>query len=268
MRDVSVLVGLTGFFLFGPTATHAQAPTRLEFEVASVKINKDNAPGDIKAPRRSGNSVIMHNTLIPSVIRYAYHLNGSYQIAGYKDPSEDSRWVDIEARAAANATEDQIRMMFQSLLEDRFKLKVHHETRPIPEYELSIAKGKAKLTSAQEADMSLTIEGRTFPARAGVCSTTLWREGNHIVCHAAGMEALTSQLSGLLQSPVIDHTGLTGKYDLNVLYLPDNRKLEADAPPAPLLEDAVQENLGLKLQKVKGSVEVLVIDHLEKPSEN
>ena len=240
---------------------------RLEFEVASVKINKDNGPSDMRAPRRSGDSVIMHNTQIYSVIYYAYNLSGNYQIAGYKDPSDDSRWVDIEARAGANATDDQIRLMFQSLLEDRFKLKVHHETREIPEYQLTIAK-KAKLTSAREGEMTLTIEGRTFPARAGACSTTSWREGNHIACHAAGMETITSQLSGLLQSPVTDHTGLTGKYDLDVLYLPDNRKLEADAPPAPSLVDAVQESLGLKLEKVKGAVDVLVIDHLEKPSEN
>jgi len=212
--------------------------------------------------------VIMHNTLIVSVIHYAYNVTGSYQIAGYKDPSDDSRWVDIEARAAANATEDQIRLMFQSLLEDRFKLKVHHETREIPGYELTISKGKAKLTSAREGDMSLTIEGRAFPARAGACSTTLWREGNHMICHAVGMETITSQLSGLLQSPVTNHTALSGKYDLDLLYLPDNRKLEADAPPVPLLVDAVQESLGLKLEKVKGSVDVLVIDHLEKPSAN
>lgn len=241
---------------------------RLEFEVASVKINKENGPSDMRAPRRSGNSVIMHNTQIYSVIYYAYHLSGSYQMVGYKDPSDDSRWVDIEARAPANATEDQIRLMFQSLLEDRFKLKVHHETREIPEYELTTAKGKAKLTSAREGDMTLTIDGRTFQARAGACSTTLWREGNHMVCHAAGIETITSELGHLLQSPVTDHTGLTGSYDLDVLYLPDNRRLEADAPPAPLLVDAVQENLGLKLEKSKGSVDVLVIDHLEKPSAN
>ena len=167
---------------------------RLEFEVASVKINKENGPSDMRAPRRSGNSVIMHNTQIYSVIYYAYHLSGSYQMVGYKDPSDDSRWVDIEARAPANATEDQIRLMFQSLLEDRFKLKVHHETREIPEYELTTAKGKAKLTSAREGDMTLTIDGRTFQARAGACSTTLWREGNHMVCHAAGIETITSEL--------------------------------------------------------------------------
>ena len=89
-----------------------------------------------------------------------------------------------------------------------------------------------------------------------------------MICHAAGMETITSQLSGLLQSPVTNHTALSGKYDLDLLYLPDNRKLEADAPPVPLLVDAVQESLGLKLEKVNGSVDVLVIDHLEKPSAN
>jgi len=261
-------VNRASLLILGASGLFGQAAGRLEFEVASVKINKDNGPSDMRAPRRSGESVIMHNTLITSVIFYAYHLTGSYQIAGYKDPSQDSRWVDIEARAAANATDDQIRMMFRSLLEDRFKLKVHHETREIPAYELTIAKGKAKLMPAREADMIVTIEGRTFPTRAGACSTTLWREGNHIVCHAAGMETITSQLSGLLQSPVMDHTDLTGKYDLDVLYLPDNLKLGADAPPAPLLVDAVRESLGLKLEKVKGSVDVLVIDHIEKPSEN
>jgi len=136
----------------------------------------------MRGPRRSGDAVVMHNTQIYSVIFYAYHLTGNYQIAGYKDPSDESGWVDIEARAPANATEGQIRLMFQSLLEDRFKLKVHHETRDIPEYELTIAKGKAKLTPAREGDMTVTIEGRTFPARAGACSTTLWNEGGHIVC--------------------------------------------------------------------------------------
>ena len=66
----------------------------------------------------------MHGSLYMLGAYFAYtlyNLTGSYQIAGYKDPSDDSRWVDIEARAAANATEDQIRLMFQSLLEDRFK---------------------------------------------------------------------------------------------------------------------------------------------------
>ena len=59
----------------------------------------------------------------------------------------------------------------------------------------------------------------------------LWHEGNHIVCHAAGMDAITEQFSSVLQPPAANHTGLTGTYHLNLLYLPDNRRLEADAPP-------------------------------------
>src|SRR5690348_9838566 len=236
---------LAAFALAAAGILHPRAMAqRLEFDVASVRINQDNGPSDMRAPRRSGDSVIMHNTLIYGVIFYAYHLTGGYQIAGYKYPTDDSRWVDIEARAPEGATEDQIRAMFQSLLEDRFKLKVHHETREIPQYELIIAKGKPKLTPAAEGNMSVTIEGRTMPVRAGGCSTTLWKEGNHITCHAAGMDAIVTQLSGLLQAPLTDRTGLTGKYDLNLLYLPDNRKLQADAPPVPLLGDAVLETLG------------------------
>src|SRR5579884_2440645 len=208
---------------------------RLEFEVASVKINQDNGPSDMRGPRRSGTSVSMHNTQIYSVIFYAYHLRGNYQIAGYKDPSDDSRWVDIEARAPEGATDDQIRLMLQSLLEDRFKLKVHHETRELPEYELTIAKGKPKLTPAREGDMTVTIEGRALPVRAGACATTLWEEGAHMLCHAATVDTITGELARLLQLPVADHTGLAGKYDLDLLYLPDERKLKPDAPPAPLL---------------------------------
>jgi uncharacterized protein (TIGR03435 family) len=71
-----------------------------------------------------------------------------------------------------------------------------------------------------------------------------------------------------LTAPVVDRTGLTGTYDVNVRYIPDSRKLDPDVPPGPTFEQALQEELGLKLEKGKGKVEVLVIDHLEKPSEN
>jgi uncharacterized protein (TIGR03435 family) len=236
--------------------------------VASVKQNTTNGPSDMRGPRRSGESVTMHNTQLYSLIYYAYHLNGSYQMAGFTRLPDGWNWYDIEARTGAPATDDQVRLMFQSLLEDRFKLKVHREMRDIPEYILTIAKGKVKLGAPREGPMTVTIEGKSFPVRVGACSTTMWVEGAHLICHAAAMDKIVAELSGTLQSPVADHTGLTATYDLNVLYLPDNRQLDPDAPPSPPLPQAIQEELGLKLEKGKGPVEVLVIDHIEKPSPN
>lgn len=239
---------------------------RLEFEVASVKPNATNGPLS-STPQRSGNLIAMHNVRPFTVIYYAYNLNGSYQIAGYDALPGAFDWYDIDAVADASATEDQIRLMFQSLLEERFKLRFHRETRELSEYALVI-KNKAKLTPAREGQMTVTIEGRTLSIREGSCMTTLWKEGSHITCHGASMDKVVAEIKNRLEAPVVDRTGLTGTYDLDVLYLPDGRKVDPDAPFTPSLQDAIQEQLGLKLEKGKGPVEVLVVEHLEKPSAN
>ena len=116
--------------------------------------------------------------------------------------------------------------------------------------------------------MTLTIEGKSFTQRAGTCGSSSWLEGSHTVCHAADMATIANHFSTLLGAPVADKTGLTGTYDVNFLYIPDDRQLKSDAPPGPSLAEAIQEELGLKLKKGKGPVEVFVIDHMEKPSEN
>jgi uncharacterized protein (TIGR03435 family) len=82
------------------------------------------------------------------------------------------------------------------------------------------------------------------------------------------METIVAEVGNLLKAHVVDRTGLTGTYDLHVRYIPDDRKLEAELEPGPSLTQAIHEELGLKLEKSKGSVEVLVIDHMEKPSQN
>jgi uncharacterized protein (TIGR03435 family) len=159
--------------------------------------------------------------------------------------------------------------MLQSLLEDRFKLKAHRETRDLPEYELAIAKGEPKLTpSHSDEPMAVTVEEKRFTQSAGTCGISRWLEGSRLICHAAPMEKIAAALIGPLQAPVVDRTGLTGTYDTNVLFIPDNRKLDADTESGPSLAAALPEELGLKLEKGKGPVEVLVIDHLEKPSPN
>jgi uncharacterized protein (TIGR03435 family) len=260
-----VLAGLVAAGILAPRwIVFAQRP---QFEVASVKLNVHNGPVDV-IPRRSGDLIMMHNVQPYSIIYYAYHLQGSYQMVGYPRLPDGWNWYDLDARIGHDATEDQVRLMLQSLLEDRFKLKVTRETRELPEYELTVAKSKAKLTPASEKPMSITIEGRTFSPEPGKCGTTLWRDGTRLVCHSAGMEAVVAAVSAALHAPVSDRTGLTGTYDLNVRYMPDDRRLETDAPGGPSISETLQEDLGLKLEKGKGPVEVLVIDHMEKPSGN
>lgn len=250
--------------LSGLSAVFAQ---RLEFEVASVKRNTTNGPTE-SVPRRSGDLVTMHNAQVYSAIFYAYHLTAKYQLANYPDLPEGWRWYDIDARIGRDATDDEARLMMQALLEDRFKVKIHRENREMPEYELTLAKGGQRLQLSTDAPMKVTVEGRTFTQRAGTCGTSMWLEGAHLICHAATMERITAEVSGALLAPAVDRTGLTGTYDLNVLYLPDSQKLRDDAAPAPAFQQAFPDETGIKLVKGKGPVEVLVIDHMEKPSEN
>jgi uncharacterized protein (TIGR03435 family) len=248
---------------------------RVEFEVASLKLNGDatGKSGEMDGfPRRSGDLVMMHNSQPYSMIYYAYHLHGAYQMVDYKRLPDGWNWYDLDARAGKGATEDQVRLMMQSLLEDRFKLKVHRETREIPEFELTVAKGKSKMTPSRDGPMTVKIqEGertQSLTTPPGRCGTSGWKEGDHMICHAATMDTFLIEIGARLGAPVVDRTGLTGTYDLNVLFMPDERKTDPDYVLVPAFPEALQETLGLKLEKGKGPVEVLVIDHMEKPSEN
>jgi uncharacterized protein (TIGR03435 family) len=260
---------LTGVLWFTLSMAFGQPETRPAFEVASVKRNASHARSDF-APRRSGTLVMMHNTQVGSFIFYAYHLEGSYELVGLPDWPDESRWFDIDARTAVpDAPDDRVRLMFQSLLADRFKLRMHRETREMPEYVLTLGKGKLKLTpSTSKNSLNITIEDRPYTQAPETCGTSLWREGTHVVCCAATMDKITAQIRGALRSPVADRTGLTGTYDLNLLFMPEGRPPEPDDQIlAPTLTGALSD-VGLKLENGKGPVEVLVIDHIERPSDN
>lgn len=241
---------------------------RLEFEVASVKQNTNNGQTDM-VPRRSGDLVTMHNTQPGAMIWYAYHITAGYQLVGFVQftPNE-ANWYNVDARIGRDANDDEVRRMFQSLLEDRFKLKIHRETRELPVYELTVAKGKPRMAPSSEGPMNLTLEGKHLTVKPGECSTSMWNDGSHIICHAAAMEKIVAEVSRGLHAPVVDRTGLTGTYDLHVRYMPEGGKLRIDAEAGPSLQQAFPDETGIKLEKSKGPIEVLVIDHMEKPSEN
>ena len=110
------------------------AAQQLEFEVVSIKRKQIPGPDRMDvSPRRSGDLVMMHNTQPSLVILYAYRLKAS-EIQGSVSLPDGWNWYDIDAQVPSGATEDQIRLMFQRMLAERFKLKVHKETKDLPAF--------------------------------------------------------------------------------------------------------------------------------------
>jgi uncharacterized protein (TIGR03435 family) len=162
---------------------------------------------------------------------------------------EDSLYAAMQKMTPAQQRE-QVNLMNQSLLADRFKLKVHFETREMPGFALVIAKGGPKLTPAKDGESSrLSVRQNEMTAKA--ITLDQWIHSPF--------------LGGRM---VVDQTGLKGTYDFTLSWSEQSGAGQENGTDAPSLFTAVQEQLGLKLVPTKGPVEVIVIDHIEKPSEN
>jgi uncharacterized protein (TIGR03435 family) len=166
--------------------------------------------------------------------------------------------------------------MLRSLLEDRFKLTVHREMKDLPVYALTAAKSGLKLPAPEEKDCT---DANAKDVMAGPCgdlvltfetSAGLALKGRHVT-----MANLAKLLSTILGRPVIDHSETTDKFDVNLPFTYDDATIGIARPPltsslneAPSIFDSLQRQLGLRLQSTKGPVEVIVVDHAERPSEN
>jgi uncharacterized protein (TIGR03435 family) len=234
------------------------APATPAFEVASVKPHPD--PPHSMGISTSGGRLTVEASYVSAVIMYAYNLK-NYQIDIPKSlASANDAMYDIVAKAQGDGvpTTDELKQMLQSLLADRFKLRVHREMRQMPVYALVIGKNGLKLkASAPDAGNlgRMTISGR-----------------NYVVTRPkATVDDVVSAISNaFLERPVLDKTGLTGAYDLKLTYTPNirsNREGDPDLNDISIFT-AVEEQLGLKLEPQKAEIEILVVDHLEKPSEN
>jgi uncharacterized protein (TIGR03435 family) len=137
------------------------------------------------------------------------------------------------------------------MLADRFKLESHRETRTLREYALVVAKGGPKVGKPSEGEHSFETS----------------QNDNQITGWGRPLSDLARMLIGVVQAPVVDRTGLKGKYDFDLKFAPLSAAPEADQG-LPTIFSALQEKLGLKLEAIKGPVEVLVIDHAEMPSAN
>jgi uncharacterized protein (TIGR03435 family) len=213
------------------------------FDIATIKPHDPSGgvlAGTSISPRRYSGVGSLR-----SLIQTAYGVQ-DYQVSG--GPS----WVntdlfEVDGRAANPTPHDQMMLMLQTLLAERFKLAIHRETKVVPIYALVAAKNGPKLQEVKDKDKIGAMSAGRGMLRGQMTLTDLAR-----------------YLSSSAGRPVVERTGLTAGFEINLRWSPDN---SPDAPGASLFT-AIQEQLGLKLESAKGPIETLVIDHAEKPSGN
>jgi uncharacterized protein (TIGR03435 family) len=248
------------------TGADARLPT---FDVVSIKRSIAGPGSAMIISPIDSDRIIVANASPRLIIGEAWNIRLHDLIAGL--PSwADSEAYDIEAKVAASDLPAfhkllpmQRNPMLRSVLADRFHLVCHFETRTLPAYALVVAKGGAKLKEVQPGTLSNGLKN------PGGADTTR----NQITATGISAQALAHMLQMQLGRQVIDRTGLAGNYDFTLKFAPvqsaaspDSGTDDASSPPS--IFTAVQEQLGLKLESVKAPVEVLVVDHIDHPSEN
>jgi uncharacterized protein (TIGR03435 family) len=250
----------------GRAQSQPSTATPLSFDVASVKAVSQ--PWLETAPKRAGGRITW-STDLWYMIGYAYRLQ-PFRISG-PIPGSDSIYR-VDATTAPATTDDQVRLMFQSLLADRFMMVAHRVTKDADGYALSIGKGGLKIKEAKAEDKPAPWPEwfRNGPPPADMEGRVLTNMPEPGIGTITGRRVSFSQFSEVLQRVlqafVLDETGLKGNYYFALRYAQENHPADTDAPS---LFAAIQEDLGLKLEKHKGPIETLVVDRVEKaPTEN
>jgi uncharacterized protein (TIGR03435 family) len=222
------------------------------FEVASIKpIDRTGVPGHGNVAF-SGPRVNFNGYTLTGLIMYAYDMR-SYQISG--GPSwmgSDTFMIAAKAEGNAAPAVEDVRKMLQTLLADRFEIRLHNETR------------EAKVYLMEPAKTGFKLEQSKAP------KTTMSMGPGHLTMGKATAAQIASLLSSVLNRPVLDRSGAAGEFDF-ALESPDimmGRMAPSEDNPGPSIFTAIQEQWGLKLEPSKGSIETLVIDHATKPNEN
>jgi uncharacterized protein (TIGR03435 family) len=245
------------------------APESLpQFEVATVRPT-----GSVNRMFFFGlmpDGIRIQNIPLEAILRAAFGMEDDRVLGS---PSwTKSEHFDIEAKVGPSdvpnlgkLTIEQRRSMLLPLLIERFNLKFHYEKRDLPLYKLVIAKGVSKL---KESNVEFSQRGLRIAGRG------------HLVSQGSTLKSLIPLLSRELGRTVLDDTGLTGRYDYDLIWLPDDgfppvangepagSNAQADATSVPNLFTALQEQLGLRLEPQKGPIDVVVIDEISKPSAN
>jgi len=236
------------------------------FEVATIKPNNSGA-NMMQGLTVDGRNFATRASSLEDLIAFAFNVNKK-QIVGAPDWVDNDRFdlaavPDIEGDPSV----DQLRTMVRKLVVERFKLTFHYEKRDLAAFVLTVGKNGEKLTPAQN---NLPLPNIGFGGG---------KTGMSMNAMSASLADFTSVLQMLVfDRPVVDQTGITGRYDIHFFFTPDESLFNGHPPkmpalgegvePAPSFFDSLQQTLGLKLEAKKTPVDVLVIDHVEKPSSN
>jgi uncharacterized protein (TIGR03435 family) len=299
MRDASHNMDLMS------PALKAQMPTserKLEFDVASVRENKTGEPPYSNFPlgpgpifgSKDGLLLAKNQTLLGYIIfAFKPDMLQSQQFQAQLPGWVQTTSYDIEARASGRPTKDDMRLMMQSLLQERFHLVIHRETREAPAYVLVLAKPgtlgrRIKPHSADDPDCAKTKFTKTttgtdptcgasspiVPETPGDFAIAVYNMPMDAIAVELGRSAGLGRVASLTGRRVVNRTGLTGAYDYVLEFAPEQAlsaqpDASADSEPGgPSFTAAVKSQLGLKLVPQKLSVEVIVVDRIERPSEN
>ena len=225
-----------------------------DWEVTTVRPSDPNGGNDRINVR--GRHIVIENESVQTMVRFAYGVQPS-QIAGAPDWAKAERWdadgvPDVEGQPDVR----QFQSMVRKLLAERFALKLHHEQREMPVFALTLAKGGPKLVPSKGDP-----NGRPRQDLGGANGRQTRKFTN------TSMQDLALMLQFASDRPIMDQTGLKGRYDFQLNWTTDDtRSTEPDAPPG--IFTAIQEQIGLKLEPVKAPADVLVVDRVERPGAN
>jgi uncharacterized protein (TIGR03435 family) len=221
------------------------------FEVASIK---PNITGDARSGYNTGQrGFVGTNVTARSLIRYAYHVQ-DFQLVDTPDWVRNERY-DVIAKSDHEPQDDEMRLMMRALLAERFQLTAHHDKRELSIYALVMLRADHRLGP------NITKSEKDCTADCGT-SVNESRQAATLIGRGISMDALAVRLSDSANRVVVDRTGLSANYDVNLSWTPEQSATTTGAS----LFTALQEQLGLKLESTRGPVEVLVIDHIERPT--
>ena len=231
--------------LLVPALLTAACLAQPAFEAAAIKPS--SAPDGSSSTHSNNGRIHMQNVSLRSIVMMAYRLQ-NHQYVG---PAwMESARFNIDAKAEEKVKDAEMMQMLQTLLAERFKLKIHHETKQVSGYALVVAKGGLKIKP---------VEGQGSSTNSN---------NNKLTATHINMDRFAKYVSNVLVQPVVDETGLKDSYSFVIEYENPRPGREDKESTLPTLFTALTETLGLKLEPRKVPIDVVVVDHAEQPTEN